>query len=154
MAFKYLSTEKVAYYLLTFNWIFQLNKNMNCSVKYNLPEYVATMSGCNSFITPRRKLYSPAGLRHWKRIVKNKVCQELGQRRKRLKKLVTTTTITVSTKTIKRKCMIYYTDELTSPLGSSNLAWRNNCCMRTICCDVRDLTGILGLKSGPISPKI
>lgn len=50
---------------------------MNCSVKYNLPEYVATMSGCNSFITPKRKLYSPAGLRHCKRIVKNKVCQVL-----------------------------------------------------------------------------
>lgn len=28
----------------------------------------------------------------------------------------------LSTKTIKRKCMIYYTDGLTSPLGSSNLA--------------------------------
>lgn len=42
--------------------------------------------------------------------------------------------------------------ELTSPLGSSNLAWRNSWLMRTICWDVNDLTAIFGLKSGPISP--
>lgn len=33
----------------------------------NLLEHVATMSGCSSLMIPRRRLYSPAGLRHCRR---------------------------------------------------------------------------------------
>lgn len=42
----------------------------------------------------------------------------------------------------------------TSPVGSSNFAWRNSWCIRTICSSLRDFTGILGENSGPISPRL
>lgn len=88
------------------------------------------MSGCNSFIIPKRRLYSPAGLRHCK------------------KKLLVITMLCASQISV----LITNTKLLTSPLGSPNLAWRNSWCMRTICCEVSDFTAIFGLNSWPISP--
>lgn len=137
--------------IVTFNtlWFVWQNRRIQktkvdeeLKIQYNLPEKVATISGCSSFMIPRRRLYSPAGLKicntacHWHtKFSTNHIYDKTGN-------YINIYDLARTSK-----------EELTSPLGSSNLAWRNNWWMRTICCGVRDWTGIFGLKSGPISPR-